>query len=179
MDTNTSQNSSSKTLLLLIVPLIVLIIDVYIFRHIQDIKKENYQCKCGQTWQINKISDIIISVISIQLVNLIIQLYLTSQPKISIVISLMALLTLVSFGVQIYYIYLMFSYLNDLKKNDCKCVDKTLVNTLFYYSYFKVIMFIIGLIVGLIVLLSFFFMMKNIPVSDNKPIASKSSRSRK
>ena len=173
MDNNSAKAGS--TAVGLVLSIIILIIDVYIFRHVQTIKRDDYQCKCGKTWQVNKISDMIIAIISISLVNLIIQLFLSSYPGNRMIISLMTLVSFVSFGIQIYYIYLMISYLNDLKKTNCKCVDTTLVDTMFYYSYGKIALMSIALIAFIVLI----FMIKNatqpIPI---KSFASKSSRSR-
>jgi hypothetical protein len=137
--------------------IIILMIDVYIFRQLQDIKKDDYPCKCGQTTHVTNISNTIITLISISLIVLIIQLYLTGiDNKTILMAKISGLISLIAFGVQIYYLYIMISYLNKLKDSKCECVDQTLTNTMFYYAYTKIgimafsILFLIIIVVFII-----------------------------
>ena len=138
-----------------LIPLIIiLMIDVYIFRKFQDIKQNDYQCKCGQTWHVNNISNTIVTIISINLLVLILQLYLTGiDNKTQKMAMVSASVSIVSFSVQIYYLYLMISYLNNLKENKCECVDTTLTTTMFYYSYTRITLMIFGTLLLMIIML--------------------------
>jgi hypothetical protein len=133
----------------LIATIISLMIDVYIFRSMQDIKKDDYECKCAKTEHVQKISNTIIVIISLQILLSIISLLISSELLNSTLISLTIIPILGVVGVQIYYLYLMISYLNDLKKHNCTCVNKTVTDVLFYYAWGRVILLVITFIMVL------------------------------
>jgi hypothetical protein len=136
----------------LILSIIYLFIDIYIYRTSMSMLDTNYACKCGQTWQLKQLSNTIFTIISLQLGLIVIMLILTllqsmltvpNMTFIKVMMLLMGLIALALMGLQIYYIYLMLTYVNDLKKNKCVCVDKTYTDTLFYYGWFKIILIVL------------------------------------
>ena len=146
-------------ILAILLSIIYLFIDVYIYRTSQSMLDTNYQCKCGQTWQIKRLTEIIFSIICIQLGVLIISFVMTligNNTALMIVSKLLGLGMIALLGLQIYYIYLMITYVNDLKQNKCLCVDETFTNTLFYYGWFKIISLVMAIII-LTVLIFFFY----------------------
>ena len=52
-------------ILAILLSIIYLFIDVYIYRTSQSMLDQNYQCKCGQTWQIKRLTEIIFTIIFI------------------------------------------------------------------------------------------------------------------
>jgi hypothetical protein len=141
----------------IIMMIIILMIDVYIFQSMQEISKDNYQCKCAQTTHVSKISHTIITIIGLQLLVSIITFILMSGTFIPSIIGLLSLSMVVIAGIQIYYIYLMITYLSDLKKNNCTCVNKNVTDVLFYYAWARVA----ALILAVITFIMFIFIIKN------------------
>jgi hypothetical protein len=141
----------------MIMMIIILMIDVYIFQSMQEIKQDNYQCKCAQTTHVSKISETIMIIIGLQLLVSIITFILMSGTFIPSIIGLLSLSMIVIAGMQIYYIYLMITYLSDLKKNNCTCVNTNVTDVLFYYAWARVA----ALILGVITFIMFIFIIKN------------------
>jgi hypothetical protein len=143
-------------ILSVILPLIYLFLDLYIYKTSLSMLDSNYQCKCGQTWQLKQLSDVIFTIISLQVSLIVIALILTSLNTISNMYVLKGLILFVGLiglalmGLQIYYIYLMITYVNDLKKNNCLCVDKTYSDTLFYYGWVKIIFTVLLFIMAIV-----------------------------
>jgi uncharacterized protein YneF (UPF0154 family) len=133
-------------------------IDVYIFQNMQTIKADNYECKCAQTYHVTKISQTIMIIIGLQLLISIITFVLMSGTFIPSIMGLLSLSMIVIAGMQIYYIYLMITYLKDLKKNNCTCVNKNITDVLFYYAWARVAALVIGVITFIMVM----YIMRNI-----------------
>ncbi len=142
----------------IIMAIIILMIDVYIFQSMQEIKQSNYQCKCAQTYHVSKISESILIIIGLQLLTSIITFVLMSGTFAPSVIALLSLIMLAAAGMQIYYIYLMITYLSDLKKNNCTCVNKNLTDVLFYYAWARIAALVLGTITFIMVM----YLMRNI-----------------
>lgn len=169
----------------IIMMIIILMIDVYIFQSMQEIKQDNYQCKCAQTFHVSKISETIMIIIGLQLLISIITFILMSGTFIPLIIGLLSLSMVVIAGMQIYYIYLMITYLRDLKKNNCMCVNKNVTDVLFYYAWARIAALILGVITFIMVM----YLMRNISSqpalsasemkSMNKMSKGKSSSSKK
>ncbi len=132
--------------------IIILMIDVYIFQSMQEIKQDNYECKCAQTYHVRKISETIIIIIGLQLLISIITFILMTGTFIPSVIALLSLSMMVVAGMQIYYIYLMITYLSELKKNNCMCVNKNVTDVLFYYAWARIASLVLGVITFLMVM---------------------------
>lgn len=127
----------------IIMMVVILAIDVYIFLSMQDINKDTYQCKCAQTSHVKKISDAIIVIIGMQLLVSLMTFVVISGKKHPIIRLFTILPVLVSLLVKMYYIYLMFTYLDDLKTNKCMCVDKKVTDTVFYYSWARLLLLLV------------------------------------
>lgn len=143
----------------LILSIIYLFLDVYIYRTSMTMLDDNYACKCGQTWQLKQLSNTIFTIISLQFGLIGIMLILTllqsmltipNMNVLKIMMVLMGLIGLALMGLQIYYIYLMITYVNDLKKNKCMCVDKNYTDTLFYYGWFKITLTVLLVVLGIV-----------------------------
>ena len=143
----------------LILSIIYLFIDIYIYKTSMSMLDTNYACKCGQTWQLKQLSNTIFTIISLQfgligimLILLLLQSMLTTPNMIflKVMMVLIGLIALALMGLQIYYIYLMITYINDLKKNKCICVDKTYTDTLFYYGWFKICLIVLFIFLAFI-----------------------------
>lgn len=130
----------------LIMMIIILMVDVYIFQSMQEIKQDNYQCKCAQTYHVRKISETIMIIIGLQLLMAIIPFILMTGIFTQAMIGLLSLTMLVVSGMQIYYIYLMITYLSELKKNNCVCVNKNVTDVLFYYAWARIAVLVLGVI---------------------------------
>jgi len=151
-------------ILAILLSIIYLFIDVYIYRTSQSMLDSNYQCKCGQTWQIKRLTEIIFTIICIQLGVLIISFVMTlisNNTALMVISKLLGLAMIGLFGLQIYYIYLMITYINDLKENKCLCVDETFTNTLFYYGWFKIISLVLATLLIIFTMFVFFKAIKN------------------
>jgi hypothetical protein len=166
----------------IIMMIIILMIDVYIFQSMQEIKQDNYECKCAQTYHVRKISETIIIIIGLQLLISIITFILMTGTFIPSVIALLSLSMMVVAGMQIYYIYLMITYLSELKKNNCMCVNKNVTDVLFYYAWAR----IATLVLGVITFIMAMYMIRNISAqptlsakSITKMSTGKSSSSKK
>jgi len=146
----------------LIPGLIILLIDIYIYRNAKEIQQPGYKCQCANTYKINRISSTIITIISLNLFIMLITLLMNTlvkrKPKVMIVLVLFLFIIVALFALQIYYIYLMITYVDDLKEHKCECVDKTFVNTVYYYGWGRLIIGLFGAIS--IILLSLFFKKK-------------------
>ena len=143
----------------LILSIIYLFIDIYIYKTSMSMLDTNYACKCGQTWQLKQLSNTIFTIISLQfgligimLILLLLQSMLTTPNMIflKVMMVLIGLIALALMGLQIYYIYLMITYINDLKKNKCICVDKNYTDTLFYYGWFKICLIVLFIFLAFI-----------------------------
>ena len=143
----------------LILSIIYLFIDIYIYKTSMSMLDTNYACKCGQTWQLKQLTNIIFSIISLQfgligimLILVLLQSMLTAPNMtfLKVMMVLMGLIALALMGLQIYYIYLMITYVDDLKKNKCMCVDKTYTDTLFYYGWFKIVLIVLLIFISII-----------------------------
>jgi hypothetical protein len=143
----------------IIMMIIILMIDVYIFQSMQEIAKDNYECKCAQTYHVTKISQTIIIIIGLQLLLSIITFLLMTGTFVQSIMGLLSLLMIVVTGMQIYYIYLMITYLSDLKKNNCTCVNKNVTDVLFYYAWARILTLVIGVIAFIMVM----YIVRNIP----------------
>ena len=155
----------------IIMMIIILMIDVYIFQSMQEIKQDNYQCKCAQTYHVSKISETIIIIIGLQLLLSIITFILMVETFIPSIMGLLSLLMIVVTGMQIYYIYLMITYLSDLKKNNCTCVNKNVTDVLFYYAWARVALLVIGVITFIMVM----FIVRNL--SQQPPLSASKIKS--
>jgi chromate transport protein ChrA len=130
----------------------MLMIDVYIFHSMQTIKSDNYECKCAQTSHVSKISQTIIIIIGLQLLMSIISFILMTGTFVPSIMGLVSLIMIVVTGMQIYYIYLMITYLRDLKKNNCTCVNTNVTDVLFYYAWARVALLVLGVITFIMVM---------------------------
>jgi len=122
-------------------------------------QKEGYQCKCAKTWQLKNISQVIIANIAIQLVNAITAFFLIGTNQASMAFKMLALVSVFGFGFQIYYLYLMISYINQLKNTNCSCVDDKFTRVMTYYAWTKVTFFAV-MILGGVILAAALSMMK-------------------
>lgn len=162
---------NSNRITYMIVPIIMLMIDVYIFHSMQEIKQDNYQCKCAQTSHVSKISQTIIIIIGLQLLTSIITFVLMMGTFIPSIMGLLSLIMIVVTGMQIYYIYLMITYLSDLKKNNCTCVNTNVTDVLFYYAWTRIAL----LVMGAITFIMFMYIMRNL--SQQPPLSASKIKS--
>ena len=137
----------------IIITIIVLLIDIYIFSNTQEIQKPEYTCTCAKTSHVKKISQNIIIIIGLNLLVMI-GMFLLSTNYHPVFSPLVMLASLIGAGAQIHYIYLMITYINELKKTDCKCVDQNFMNTIYYYAWTRAFL----LVLGVIILIGFFVM---------------------
>ncbi len=139
-----------------ITSIIVLLIDLYIFHNTQEIQKPDYACTCAKTSHVKKISQNIIIIIGLNLLVMVGMLLLSTEyhPVFS---PLLVLVSLVGIGAQIHYIYLMITYLNELKKTDCKCVDQNFMNTIYYYAWTRVFLLALSVVIliGALIVVAF------------------------
>ena len=62
-----------------ITSIIILLIDLYIFRNTQEIQKPEYACKCAKTSHVKKISQNIIIIIGLNLLVMVGMLLLSTE----------------------------------------------------------------------------------------------------
>ena len=114
---------------------------------------KNNKCKCAQTWQLKELTNIILYVFILQRLILIISFILTFLVNDNLK---MIVPKIIKFGMifllcmQLYYIYLMETYIKDLKTIKCSCVSETFTETLHYYGWLRIILTIISIITVLI-----------------------------
>ncbi len=115
------------------------------------IQDKTNQCSCANTWHTQRITNVIMIIIGIQILLLIMFMIFANQktPTMQLVA---AFLTLVLFGVHIYYAYVMVSYIMQLQQDKCMCLDSTFKTTFTVYTIVRVIMAVIA-IIGLFILI--------------------------
>ena len=131
-----------------VILVVILFIDYYIFNNVMAMQKEGYQCKCAKTWHLKNISQVIIANIAIQLINAIAAFILMSHPSSSKGF-MIGLVGIIGLGIQIYYLYLMISYINQLKNTNCACVEDKFTNIMSYYAWAKVYFFMVVILAGI------------------------------
>jgi hypothetical protein len=137
-----------------ITSIISFLIDLYILRNTQEILKPEYKCTCAKTSHVKLISQSIMIIIGLNFIVLT-SMFLLSSTYHKIFHPLLIFLSFIGICVQVYYIYLMITYVNELKKNNCDCVNPTFVNTVYYYSWTRLILAVGGIIMMLLLLLVF------------------------
>jgi len=134
-----------------VISLIVLVFDLYILYNMYKIQDQTNQCTCANTWHTKRITNIIMIIIGIQVLLLIMFMIFANQK--SKTMQLVAgLLSLVLFGVHIYYAYIMVSYIMQLQKDNCSCLDTAFKTTFMIYTIVRVIMSVLA-IIGLFILI--------------------------
>jgi hypothetical protein len=125
-----------------ILPIIYLIIDVYILVTLKSMNVDNYPCKCAVTSQVKKIINIIIAMIvsglALLVIDMVLFYYYMSSHNMALLLPVM-LGGLFVTGIQIYYSYLLITYVNTLVNTNCECVSSTFKNGLKTYGYFRII----------------------------------------
>ena len=125
-----------------ILPIIYLIIDVYILFTLKSMNVDNYQCKCAVTSHVKKIINIIIAMIisglALIVISMILFYYYMSSHNMALLLPIM-LGGLFVTGLQIYYSYLLITYVNTLVNTNCECVSNTFKNGLKTYGYFRIV----------------------------------------
>jgi hypothetical protein len=153
-------------LLTILVSLVILLIDIYIFRNTQEIQKPGYACQCGNTYQIKRISQTILTIIGLTLLLFIslfiIKILMSKQlyQSIKILSILIMSISLFNIGLQAYYLYLMITYVYDLDNQGCTCVDPNFVSIVKYYSWTRLLVAIFS-IISVIIILSVISRMKS------------------
>ena len=137
-----------------ITSIICFLIDLYILYNTQEILKPEYTCTCAKTYHVKSISQSIMIIIGLNFIVLT-SMFLLSSGYNKLFHPLLILLSFVGICVQVYYLYLMITYINELKKNNCECVDPTFVNTVYYYAWTRIALAVAGFIMVLILLLVF------------------------
>ena len=154
-----------------LISIIILLIDIYIFRNTQEIQKPGYACQCGNTYQIKRISQTILTIIGLNLLLLItlfiINILMSKQLYQSIKMISILVMFISSFNIciQAYYLYLMITYVNDLDNQGCTCVNPNFVSTVRYYSWTRLSIAILS-IIGVIIMIA--VMSRNKPISIKK-----------
>ena len=127
-----------------------LAIDYYIFHNVSEMQKDEYPCNCAKTSHLKNISKIIIIMSALQLINLIISFTLTISKQVLMIIKVFSIVSLIIIGAELYYIYNMLSYLNNLNTVNCTCVDKNFTNVMYYYAWTKLVTFILMIILSIL-----------------------------
>jgi hypothetical protein len=141
-----------------LISIIILLIDIYIFRNTQEIQKPGYACQCGNTYQIKRISQTILTIIGLTLLLFIslfiIKILMSKQlyQSIKILSILIMFISLFNIGLQAYYLYLMITYVYDLDNHGCTCVDSNFVSIVKYYSWTRLLIAIFSIISVIIIL---------------------------
>ncbi len=123
-------------------PFIYLVIDVYILVTLKSMNVDDYPCKCAITSHVKKIINIIIAMIISGLALLVIGLtlaYYYMSSNIMFVLLPIMLGGLFVTGLQIYYSYLLITYVNTLVDTKCECVSSTFKNSIKTYGYFRIV----------------------------------------
>ena len=135
---------------------IMLLLDIYILVTTYNMQKDNYTCKCAQTWYLKQVllSITIIFSITVALfilfivhMSLIMKRLIRHNELFSILIKVFVGAL---FFFQIYYVIMMLLTVHKLNKDNCTCVDKTFKNTLTYYSVIRGLYMVIGIIINFI-----------------------------
>ncbi len=150
----------------LLISIIILFIDVFIFRNTQEIQKPGYTCQCANTYQIKRISQTILTIISLNLLLLVgmLMINILTKNNVSFTASIkmfsviIMIISLCNIFLQAYYLYLMITYVNDLDNNKCSCVDQTFVSTVKYYSWTRLSVAVLSILMVVMILA---FMPKN------------------
>ena len=134
-----------------VISLIVLVFDLYILYNMYKIQDQTNQCTCANTWHTKRITNVIMIIIGIQVLLLIMFMIFANQK--SKTMQLVAgLFSLLLFGVHIYYAYIMVSYIMQLQKDKCSCLDPAFKTTFMIYTIVRVIMSVLA-IIGLFILI--------------------------
>lgn len=123
-------------------PFLYLVIDVYILVTLKSMNVDDYQCKCAVTSHVKKIINIIIAMIisglALLVIGIILAYYYMSSNMMFVLLPIM-LGGLFITGLQIYYSYLLITYVNTLVNTKCECVSNTFKNSLKTYGYFRIV----------------------------------------
>jgi hypothetical protein len=125
-----------------ILGLTIMIIDIYIFYRLYQMKVNSEQCKCAVTPKTQNIMIVIGVLIFAGLISMVllsIISYLLHVDKNKLVI-LPILIVLTVYCLQIYYAYLLITYSNDLVSTNCQCVSDTLKSNIHTYGWFRMIL---------------------------------------
>jgi len=148
----TSSSTSSSSIRLPIYTFIILLFDIYILVNTYNMQKDDYSCKCAQTWYLKQVLHSIMIIIALQALLLIFTLVKDLITPNKLLLILAGTFVLGFIGLQIYYIVMMLLTVHKLNKDNCTCVDKTFKNTLTYYASVRAILIVIG--ISIIILLS-------------------------
>ncbi len=135
---------------------IILLFDIYILVNTYNMQKDNYTCKCAQTWYLKQVLNSIMILIGLQLglfIFALIFIFVLSKYVIkhyTLLLILAGAFSLGFVGLQIYYIVMMLLTVHKLNKDKCTCVDKTFQNTMTYYASFRAITIVLGIILSLL-----------------------------
>jgi uncharacterized membrane protein len=131
--------------------LIVLVVDLYILYNMYKIQDKTNQCVCANTWHTKRITNVIMIIIGVQvLLLLMFMIFANNKSKTMQLVA--AFLSLVLFGVHIYYAYIMVSYIMQLQNDNCSCLDSTFKTTFTVYTFVRVVMSVLA-IIGLFLLI--------------------------
>ncbi len=137
-----------------ILPFIYLVIDVYILVTLKSMNVDDYPCKCAITSHVKKIINIVIAMIisglALLVIGMILFYYYLSTHNIVLLLPVI-LGGLFVTGLQIYYSYLLITYVNTLVNNKCDCVSSTFKNSLKTYGYFRIVISSLSALMFLIV----------------------------
>ena len=124
-------------------PIIYLIIDVYILVTLKSMNIDDYPCKCAVTSHVKKIINIIIAMIisglALFVITMILVYYYMASNMMAVLLPIM-LGGLFVTGLQIYYSYLLITYVNTLVNTKCECVSNNFKNGLKVYGYFRIVL---------------------------------------
>lgn len=134
-----------------VLSLIVLVVDLYILYNMYKIQDETNQCTCANTWHTKRITNIIMIIIGVQVLLLVMFMIFANQKTRTMQL-VASFLSLVLFAVHIYYAYIMVSYIMQLQKDNCSCLDSTFKTTFTVYTIVRVVMSVIA-IIGLFLLI--------------------------
>ncbi len=153
---NVSQEPTISRWITNIVPIIILVIDIYILITLYQMRhSDKKECECAITWHTKKIMTVITTLIALGLISVIVLIIAISYyiqnknvyvfiPSILIVISIYCL--------QVYYSYLLINYSTELKAEKCMCVSDSFKDNIEIYGYARLVLTLIGIMVILTLL---------------------------
>ena len=136
-------------ILIILLSIIIIIFDEYIYHNINHIISEEKECKCAQTEYLPSILKLIRFILVCDIILLLSTILLYQNIKLPYIYEVfIAILAIITLCVQLYYLYLLLRYLTDINISSCNCVDKSFTRILNIYTVIAFGMIIFDLIIS-------------------------------
>lgn len=139
----------------ILISILIIICDEYIYHNINNILKEQDHdksqelCTCSQTEYLPRILKLIRFMLICDVIILISSILLYERIRLPYYYEIsIALIALITFGVQIYYLYLLLQYLSHIKITSCNCINPSFKTMLNVYTFIAIFILAFDLVLS-------------------------------